>query len=99
LTCIAITYIIFLRLVKGGFMPSKTIKLEIPFKELLNVIDQLTPEEKLFLKKKLEKGKVTSWQGRFGRALEYLGKRNKRLSETEVEKDVKKAIAEVRGLA
>ena len=80
-------------------MASKTIRLEIPFKELLNVIDQLTPEEKLFLKKKLEKGKVTSWQERFGRALKYLGKRNRRFSETEVKEDVKKAIAEVRSLA
>jgi hypothetical protein len=80
-------------------MASKTIKLEIPFKELLNVINQLTPEEKLFLKKKLEKGKVTSWQERFGRALKYLGKSNKRFSEREVKEDVKKAIAEVRGLA
>jgi hypothetical protein len=80
-------------------MASKTIRLEIPFKELLNVIDQLTPEEKLFLKKKLEKGKVTSWQERFGRALKYLGKRNRSFSETEVKEDVKKAIAEVRSLA
>jgi hypothetical protein len=83
----------------GGFMASKTIRFELPFKELLNVIDQLTPEEKLFLKKKLEKGKLTSWQERFGRALKVLGKKNRRFSEVEVQRDVKKAIAEVRGLA
>ena len=35
-------------------MAPKTIKLEIPFKELINVIDRLPPDEKLFLKKKLE---------------------------------------------
>ena len=29
------------------FMASKTIKFEIPFKELLNVIDQLTPRGKI----------------------------------------------------
>jgi len=80
-------------------MASKTIRFELPFKELLNVIDQLTPEEKLFLKKKLEKGKLTSWQERFGRALKVLGKKNRRFSEVEVQRDVKKAIAEVRGLA
>jgi len=79
-------------------MASKTIRFELPFKELLNVIDQLTPEEKLFLKKKLEKGKLTSWQERFGRALKVLGKKNRRFSEVEVQRDVKKAIAEVRGL-
>jgi hypothetical protein len=80
-------------------MVSKTIKLEIPFKELLNIVDRLTPDEKLFLKKKLEKEKVVSWQERFGSALKYLNKRNRRFSEKEVEEDVKKAIAEVRGLA
>ena len=80
-------------------MASKTIKLEIPFRELINVIDRLSLDEKLFLKKKLEKEKVASWQERFGKALKYLGKRNKRFSETEVEKDVKKAMAEIRTLA
>ncbi len=62
------------------------------------MIDRLPLDEKLFLKKKLEKEKVASWQERFGKALKNLGKRNKRFSETEVEKDVKKAIAEVRTL-
>jgi hypothetical protein len=80
-------------------MASKTIKLEIPFKELLNVIDRLPSDEKLFLKKKLEKEKVASWEERFGKALKYLGKRNRSFSETEIKEDVKKAIAEVRGLA
>jgi len=80
-------------------MASKTIRFELPFKELLNVIDQLTPEEKLFLKKKLEKGKLTNWQERFGMALKVLGKKNRRFSEEEVQRDVKKAIAEVRSLA
>jgi len=79
-------------------MPTKTIKLEVPFQKLLNVIDQLTPDEKLVLKKKLQKEKVSSWQERFGRALQYLGKRNVKFSEKEVSGDVKKAIAEVRGI-
>jgi len=77
-------------------MPTKTIKLEVPFQKLLNVIDQLTPDEKLVLQKKLQKEKVSSWQERFGRALQYLGKRNVKFSEKEVSEDVKKAIAEVR---
>jgi len=80
-------------------MASRAIKFELPFKELLNIIGRLTPEEKLFLKKKLEKAKVASWQERFGKGLKDLGKRNRRFSEMEVQKDVKKAIAEVRGLA
>ncbi len=80
-------------------MAPKTIKMEISFKELINVIDRLPPDEKLFLKKKLEKEETTSWQERFGKALKYFGKKNRRLSETEVEEDVKKAIAEVRGVA
>lgn len=80
-------------------MSSKTIKLEIPFQKLFNIIDQLTPEEKLVIKKKLEKEKITTWQERFGKALRYLGKKNVKFSELEVSGDVKKAIAEVRGLA
>ncbi|MBM4139982.1 MAG: hypothetical protein FJ242_00580 [Nitrospira sp.] len=80
-------------------MTTKTVKVEIPFQRLLNVIDQLTPDEKLVLKKRLEKEKVTTWQERFGKALQYLGKKNKGFSEKEVEEDVKRAIAEVRGSA
>ncbi len=77
-------------------MATKTIKLEIPFQKLLSMIDQLDPDEKLLLKKKLEKQKITTWQERFGKALQQLGKRNVRFSEKEVAEDVKKAIAEVR---
>ena len=77
-------------------MATKSIKLEVPFQKLLSVIDQLTPDEKLVLKKKLQKEKVSTWQERFGSALQYLGKRNIKFSEKEVSEDVKKAIAEVR---
>ena len=77
-------------------MSTKTVKLEIPFQKLISIIDQLGPDEKLVLKKKLEKQKVTTWQERFGRALQQLGKKNIRFSEKEVAEDVKKAIAEVR---
>jgi hypothetical protein len=80
-------------------MSTKTVKVEIPFQRLLNVIDQLTPDEKLVLKKRLEKEKVTTWQERFGKALHYLGKKNKGFSEKEVEEDAKRAIAEVRSSA
>jgi hypothetical protein len=77
-------------------MSTKTVKLEIPFQKLISIIDQLGPDEKLVLKKKLEKQKVTTWQERFGKALQQLGKKNIRFSEKEVAEDVKKAIAEVR---
>jgi len=80
-------------------MSSRTVKLEIPFQKLISMIDQLDPDEKLILKKKLEKEKVTTWQARFGTALQKLGKKNIRYSEKEVAEDVKKAIAEVRSFA
>ena len=79
-------------------MATKSIKLEVPFQKLLSVIDQLTPDEKLILKKKLQKEKVSTWQARFGRALQYLGKRNIKFSEKEVSEDVRKAIAKVRDI-
>ncbi|MGC2061437.1 MAG: hypothetical protein WA610_00550 [Thermodesulfovibrionales bacterium] len=77
-------------------MSTKTVKLEIPFQKLVAMIDQLGPDEKLVLKKKLEKQKVTTWHARFGKALEQLGKKNVRFSEKEAAEDVKRAIAEVR---
>jgi ribosomal protein L29 len=77
-------------------MATKTVKLEIPFQKLISIIDQLDHDEKLVLKKKLEKQKVTTWQERFGKAMQQLGKKNIRFSEKEVAEDVKKAIAEVR---
>lgn len=80
-------------------MSYKAIRLEIPFQKLLNVLDQLTPDEKLVVRKKLEKEKVATWQERFGRALQTLGKRNVKFSEEEVEADIKRAIAEVRSRA
>ena len=80
-------------------MATKTLKLEIPFQKLMSIIDQLEPDEKLILKKKLEKQKVTTWQERFGKALHQLGAKNVRFSEKEVAEDVKKAVAEVRASA
>lgn len=77
-------------------MATKTVKLEIPFQKLISIIDQLDRDEKLILKKKLEKQKVTTWQERFGKASQQLGTKNIRFSEKEVAEDVKKAIAEVR---
>ena len=77
-------------------MATKTVKLEIPFQKLISIIDQLDWDEKLILKKKLEKQKVTTWQERFGKALQQLSTKNIRFSEKEVAEDVKKAIAEVR---
>jgi hypothetical protein len=76
---------------------TKSIKLEVPFQKLLAVVDQLTRDEKLVLKKKLLRDKTSTWQERFGNALNYLGKKNVRFPEREVAQDVSKAIAEVRG--
>ncbi len=78
-------------------MATKSIKLEVPFQKLLAVVDQLTRDEKLVLKKKLQRDKTSTWQERFGSALNYLGKRNVKFSEREVTEDVSKAVAEVRG--
>lgn len=36
-------------------MATKTIKLDMPFKKLLSIVDHLQPKEKLALKKRLEK--------------------------------------------
>jgi hypothetical protein len=77
-------------------MPTKTVKLEIPFQKLIAIMDQLDPEEKLILKKKLEKQRITTWQERFGKALRQLGRKNVRYSGKEVAEDVRKALAEVR---
>ena len=80
-------------------MATKTLRLEIPFQKLLSIVDQLGPDEKLLLKKKLEKQKIATWQERFGGALQQLGRKNRGLSEKKVAEDVKRAIAEVRGSA
>lgn len=77
-------------------MATKTVKLGIPFQKLISIIEQLDRDEKLILGKKLEKQKITTWQERFGKALQQLGTKNIRFSEKEVAEDVKKAIAEVR---
>lgn len=77
-------------------MATKTVRLEIPFQELISMIEQLGQDEKLIIKKKLEKQKVTTWQERFGKALQQLGKKNIRFSEKEVADDVKRAVAEAR---
>lgn len=77
-------------------MGAMSMKPEIPFQNLLSVIDQPDPDEKLVLKKRLKKQKVITWQKRFGKALDQLRKKNVTFSEKEVAEDVKKAIAEVR---
>ena len=80
-------------------MSTRTLKLDISFQELLAVIDQLELDEKMFLKRKLDREKVPSWQERFGRVLRQLGKKNKRFTTKEVLTDVERAITEVRGNA
>ena len=69
-------------------MATKTAKLEIPFQKLISIIDQLDPDEKLVLKKKLEKQKVTTWQKKFEKTLDQLGKKKIGFSEKEVAEDV-----------
>ncbi len=79
-------------------MATKTGRLKIPFKELINIIDHLSPEEKIIIKKRLANEEITTWKERFGRSLKVLGRKNIGISETEVKKDVDRAIAEVRGI-
>ncbi len=79
-------------------MLTKTDKIEISFRQLLSLIDQLAPEEKIIIRKRLDREEVPTWQERFGRALKLLGAKNKKFTESEVEKDVKMAVAEVRRL-
>ena len=80
-------------------MITKTLKIELSFQKLLSIVDQLDPDEKLLLKKKLEREKIETWQERFGRALQELGRQNRRFSEKKVEKDVRRAVARVRSIA
>lgn len=80
-------------------MAIKPIRFEVSFQKLLSIVDQLGPDEKLLLRKKLEKQKLATWQDRFGSALQRLGRKNIRFPEKEVVEDVKKAIVEVRGSA
>ncbi len=77
-------------------LPNINIEIEIPFKQLLEMVDKLSPTEKIFLKNHLKKCEGLTWQERFGRTLEYLGERNKNIPLQQVEEDVQKAIKEVR---
>lgn len=63
-------------------MATKTIKLEVPFKKLLDSIDQLTHNEKLIVKKRLEKEKII----------------HPRYKKIRVEKSKKHSIMELEGL-
>jgi hypothetical protein len=77
-------------------MAVRTLKLDISFQELLAVVDQLELDEKMFLRKKLDREKVPSWHERFGRALQQLGNKNKKFTIKEVLTDVERAISDVR---
>lgn len=73
-----------------------SVKLEIPFQKLISIVEQLDDDERLILKKRLEKRTASTWGEKFGGALKKLGKRNARFSECEVAEDVKKAVSRVR---
>ena len=75
-------------------MASKTIAVEIPFQTLLSALDGLAPDEKLVLKKRLEKAGAATWQERFGQSLHQTARKNR--NATDVANDVKLAIAEIR---
>jgi hypothetical protein len=77
-------------------LPNINLEIEIPFKQFLEMVDKLSPTEKILLKNHLEQYEGLTWQGRFGRALEYLGEQNKNVPLQQVEEDVQKAIKEVR---
>ncbi|KWT86051.1 MAG: hypothetical protein H7843_02590 [Nitrospirota bacterium] len=80
-------------------MAAKTVKLEIPFQKLLTLIEQLNPDEKLILKRKLQHDKILTWQEMFGWSLNETDKRNSAFPEEEVLTDVSAAVAEVRAAA
>lgn len=77
-------------------MIARTVAVEIPFQTLLNAIDNLTPDEKLALKKRLEKSAAATWKDRFGKSLSQTARKNKRASADEVANDVRLAIVESR---
>jgi len=74
-------------------MAQRAIKIEVPFRQLLTIVDQLTPMRKIVLRKRLKEGSQLSWQERFGGALDYLGERNKDIPLEQVEQDVDRAKA------
>jgi len=77
-------------------MAQRAIKIEVPFRQLLTIVDQLTPIEKTVLRKRLEEGGPLSWQEKSGRVLDDLGERNKDVPLEQVEQDVDRAVKEVR---
>ncbi|MCG6552230.1 MAG: hypothetical protein L7F77_07875 [Candidatus Magnetominusculus sp. LBB02] len=76
-------------------MTSKTVKLEIPFQNLLTIIEQLDPGEKLILKNKLQRQAAMTWQSVFAQSLKTLDDKNNSITETDVSTDVNAAIAEL----
>ena len=77
-------------------MAQRAIRIEVPFRQLLTIVDQLTLMEKVVLRKRLEEENPLSWKERFGEALGNLGERNKDIPLEQVEQDVGRAIREVR---
>lgn len=79
-------------------MSEISITIRLPFQQLLTAIDNLTEQERLVLRKRLEQQTPASWQARFERALNSLGEKNKDVPFEQVQSDVERAIQEVRAI-
>ncbi|PIP39644.1 hypothetical protein COX18_09360 [Candidatus Desantisbacteria bacterium CG23_combo_of_CG06-09_8_20_14_all_40_23] len=79
-------------------MTQRAVKLKIPFTQLLKIVEQLSPNERVVLRKQLVRERQLSWQERFGKALDYLGERNKGISLEKVESDITRAVKEVKAM-
>ncbi|MBN2090545.1 hypothetical protein JW964_13105 [candidate division KSB1 bacterium] len=56
------------------------LTIKLPFQQLLKAIEELTEQERLVLRKKLEENTPLSWQAQFERALTRLDEKNKKIS-------------------
>jgi len=67
-------------------------EVEIPFNQLLTIVDRLPPKERIILRKSLDK----SWEERFEATLAKLREKTKGFTPEEVEANVAEAVREVR---
>jgi len=73
-------------------MPKIATEVEISFDKLLEAVDQLSPKEKVLLRKRLDE----NWAERFEAILKKLRESTKEFTPEEVEANVREAIKEVR---
>jgi len=73
-------------------MPKIATEVEISFDKLLEAVDQLSPKEKVLLRKRLDE----NWAERFEATLKKLRESTKEFTPEEVEANIREAIKEVR---